>query len=232
VSRGWRVLSFALASAFLAIAAPAAHAIPALQLYSPDAFYDPSAESWVINDSSFELWVVADVGSYGTIYDVDLAGSFYGSSGSILFTPIGSAPAPVIDPNPSDAGGYDNIIHHDEYANADTHQFWSLGNMSSTSDAIENYSPTGAGDTSTGTILKYMVTVSGYEAVHFDAFDHYYTGSDGASSADFKAHYVFAPPSHDLTGGRRGQAPEPGSMSLFAVGLAAMFLAARRKKAA
>ncbi|HEY6571943.1 MAG TPA: choice-of-anchor N protein, partial [Candidatus Eisenbacteria bacterium] len=60
---------FALASTVaLLLCAPLAHAIPALQLYSPDAVYDMSTETWTISDDTFELWVVGAVGDYGTIY--------------------------------------------------------------------------------------------------------------------------------------------------------------------
>jgi hypothetical protein len=217
--------------ALLALAASPAHAIPALQLYCPDAVYDTSLETWVITDDTFELWVVGDVGRVGTIYDVDLAASFYGSSGSISITPISPTATPTIDLNPSDAGGYNNIITHDEYAKADSHQFWSLGDLSNTDSVIQDYSPGGTG-TSTGTILKYMVHVSGYEAVHFDAFDHYYTGTGGGSSAGYMTHYVFAPFSHDATGGGTPptDAPEPSGIWMIAAGIAGLMATRGRGK--
>jgi hypothetical protein len=223
------VISVLLGVAMVALAAPAAHAIPALQLYCPDAVYDTSLETWVVTDDTFELWVVGDVGSKGTIYDVDLAASFYGSGGSISITPISPTAAPTIDLNPSDAGGYDNIIHHDEYAKADSHQFWSLGDLTNTDSTIQDYS--GGTGTSTGTILKYMVHVSGYDAVHFDAFDHYYTGTGGGASAGYMTHYVFAPLSHDLTDtGPPTDAPEPGVLWLFGAGLTGLLVRKGRKK--
>jgi hypothetical protein len=212
-----------------ALAAPA-HAIPPLQLYSPDAVYDTNLDSWIITDDTFELWVVGNVGSTGTIYDVDLAASFYGSSGSMTLTSISPTATPTIDLTPEDAGGYDNITHHAEYAGATSHQFWSLGDLSNTNSTIYDYTGE-TGGTGTGTILKYMVHVSGYEAVHFDAFDHYYTGGNGnGAGAGFTTHYVFAPFSHDATAGEPPvDAPEPGGIWLLGAGLVG-FIASRRCK--
>ena len=36
---------------------PSAQALPALQLYCPDAVYDTQNDTWVINSTDFELWV-------------------------------------------------------------------------------------------------------------------------------------------------------------------------------
>lgn len=223
------------------LAAPAAHAIPALQLWSPDAHYDTDLETWVLTEGTFELWVIGDVGSKGTIYDVDLAASFYGTSGNITLTAINLADingqAPVIDLTPEDAGGYDNITHHAEFANADGHIYWSIGDLTSTAYDIQDYQPGGDPGTSTGTIYKLMISISGYEAVHFDAFDHYFTGGggpDSGPSASFQTHYVFAPFSHDATGGGGGggggDAPEPGSLWMLGAGLAGLLVNARRKR--
>ena len=237
-----RAISVSIAVLASATFAATAHAIPALQLYSPDAVYDNTTESWLVTSNSFELWVVADTGDKGSIFDVDLAASCYGSSGSVVLTPN-----KVIDPTPGDAGGYDNIIHHAEYADADSHIFWHLGDFTSTSDPILNYVD-GSGAT-TGQIMKMMVSISGFDAVHFDAFDHYYTGPGNGSSTNYQTHYVFAPFSHDLTGGggsggtggsggsggsggAGGAAPEPGSLWMLGIGLAGMFAAKKTKRAA
>ena len=53
-----------------------AMAIPALQLYIEGATYDDNTETWVLSgEDDFKLWVIGDVGSYGTISDVKLAGA-------------------------------------------------------------------------------------------------------------------------------------------------------------
>ena len=95
--------------------APLAHAIPALQLYSPDAFYDTQTESWTISDDTFELWVIGAVGDYGTIFDVTLAASYYGSAGSTTVSPN-----LALDPNYASKPGFTNgVQNHDEFKNAD-----------------------------------------------------------------------------------------------------------------
>lgn len=227
VTRSSRNTIFGLIAASL-LAASTAHAIPALQLYSPDAVYDVSSESWIINKSTFELYVIGDVEKVGTIYDVDLVASVYGSGGSITITPN-----LAIDSNPEDAAAYDQVIHHAEYANADDHFFYHLGDFNQMNDEIIDYTdPSGSG-TQMGQILALTVSVSGYEAVHFDAFDHYLTGGDGnGAQASFQTHPqgVFAPFSHDATEGTPPDAPEPGSMLLVSLGLGAAALSGRRKK--
>jgi PEP-CTERM motif-containing protein len=228
VTRSSRNTIFGLIAASL-LAASTAHAIPALQLYSPDAIYDVNSQSWIINKSTFELYVIGDVEKVqGTIYDVDLVASVYGSGGSITITPN-----LAIDSTPEDAAAYDQVIHHAEYANADDHFFYHLGNFDQTNDLIYDYTDPNSSSTEHGQILALTVSVSGYEAVHFDAFDHYLTGGNGnGAQASFQVHSqgVFAPFSHDATDGTPPDAPEPGSMLLVGLGLGAAALSGRRKK--
>jgi PEP-CTERM motif-containing protein len=226
VTRSSRTTIFSFIAAAL-LAASTAHAIPALQLYSPDAIYDVSSQTWIINKSTFELYVIGDVQNKGTIYDVDLVASVYGSGGNITITPD-----LAIDPTPEDALAYSQVINHAEYANADDHFFYHLGDLDKTDQVIQDYTGS-SGGTSMGTILALTVSVSGYDAVHFDAFDHYLTGGNGnGAQASYQTHMqgVFAPFSHDATQGTPPDAPEPGSMALFAMGMGAMALAGRRKK--
>jgi hypothetical protein len=221
----------------LAFAAPRALAIPALQIWSPDAtYYDTTTDTWIIPSDTFELWVIGDVGSKGVIDGVDLAASFYGTSGSITVTPISPATA-VPDLNPDfNKPGYAGLLTHADFANADGHQYWSIGDFTSTSDNIIDYQP-GQTGTSTGEIKKFMIHVSGYDSVHFDAFDHYYT----EAGMSVQTHYVFAPFSHDATGGGGsggsggsggggGSVPVPGTLSLFGSGLIGLILHRRRRK--
>ena len=219
VTRKLSLFAFASVAALLLVA-PFAHAIPALQLYSPDAVYNAGSQTWVITENTFDLWVVGNVGGFGPIYDVDLAASYYGTSGSITMVP-GLAE----DPNYALKPGYDNITHHAEFANADGHKYYSIGDFTTNTTAIQDYAGSGSG---TGQIKVFTFHVTGYEAVHFDAFDHYSTGVVGR--ANYQLHSVFAPFSHDATGGGGGDLPEPGMLALFGSGLIGLVAAARRKK--
>jgi hypothetical protein len=221
VTRRNPILAVASVAALLLIA-PFAHAIPPLQLYSPDAVYNAGSDTWIISENTFDLWVIGNVGAFGPIMGVDLAASYYGTSGSITMLP-GLAE----DPDYALKPGYDNITHHSEYALASGHKFYSIGDFTSTSDFIQDY-VTGA-TTGTGEIKKFTFHITGYDAVHFDAFDHYASGDVG--SANYQLHSVFAPFSHDATGGGgSNDLPEPGMLALFGSGLIGLAAAARRKK--
>ena len=107
----------------------------------------------------------------------------YGAGSPVSLTP---AYTEVAEPaHLSSTPGYDGLLNHDEYKNADAHMFWSLGDMTSESSDLwdfgENFDPMNLGaPQSTGTIFKIQVHINGWDWVHFDAFDHY-TAENGAS---------------------------------------------------
>lgn len=209
----------------LLLAAPSAYALPALQIYSPDAVWDATHETWLITSSTFELWVIGDVGGRGEIYNVDLSGSGYGTAGTVTIMPILGGANLAEDPSPElNRPGYNGMTSNDEYAMADDHHFWTIGDFTSTADNIIDYQPGEIGS-STGEIKKFIVHVTGYDAVHFDAFDHYFTGT----GAHQTTHYVFAPNSHDATSTTE-ELPEPNTMLLLGTGVLGLAFGVRRKR--
>lgn len=81
-------LTWAVLLTVVIVGANKVGAIPTLQLYIEGATYDPVTETWVITQPEFTLWVIGDVGHFGTIYDVKLAAAVRSDEyGSITLTP-------------------------------------------------------------------------------------------------------------------------------------------------
>ena len=205
-----------------------AQAIPILQLYVEGGSYDSSLETWVISSPNFQLWVIGNIsggGGKGTISDVYLVASGYGS-GSISLTPTTtnlvtdpSTPGTLTGPFTSEGPAKvpkappEGVTGHDEYRFANDHTFFGIGDFTLNDSPIADFSgPTypASGDfaANKGQINVYSVSVSGYDEVHFDAYDTVVCGS--------KSKVVFAPFSHDSTG---GVIPEPGTLLLLGAGL-------------
>ena len=230
------IIAIAAAIALTA-GAPVARAIPPLQIYSEAAVYDATNETWVISSDTFELMVIAATGNFGSIMDVTLVASYYGSAGSVSIMDSGGM-LPIDTDYAHKEGFTQGVTTHAEYANADGHIFYDIGDFTSTSDMIVDVN--NPGTPQAGQIKTFMVHVTGYEAVHFDAFDHYATGTVGTTS--YHLHGTKAPFSHDATGGGGAggsggswggggsELPEPGSILLLAGGALALALTGRRKK--
>ncbi len=205
---------------------PPAHAVPGLQLYIEGAIWDAANETWVTGDNEFDLWVLGDVESWGTIFDVKLATSGYGS-GTINLTPKTtslvtdpSTPAAPVLRDPATVDVPSGVADHDPYKFADDHLFYGLGDFTLTDSPIGDYTQSVPVDFPTnGQINVYHVAITGYSAVHFDAFDHVVLN---------QTKVVFAPFSHDA--GYGPGIPEPGTLALLGMGLAAGTLRRRRRK--
>jgi hypothetical protein len=239
----------------LAVGIGTAHAIPTLQIYIEGATYDSNTDTWVLtNGGNFRLWVIGDVGSYGTIEDVMISCAVATSEvGTGTLALVGSTadgdgnyngvddpstasnPTLMIDPNvtandgdqPIDGNG-DPLPTHGIYGAGTSFYQFSLGDFTLTDSQIGDFNgadPFPLTFPSSGQINVYDVTVTGFTSVHFDAFDHF-------QQNDQHVKYVFAPFSHDGEtgggGGGGGDTPEPGTIALFGMGLAGLAIARRK----
>lgn len=207
-----KVLTTILAMVFLT---SSAFALPALQLYSPDATYDYSTDTWVIDASNFELWLIAahtDVKPLHSVRMVAALGSDDTPTDGALT--IGGMTFMASDfeygapPSFRDSGSMPpHGIFPTNYA-----EFY-IGHILDAPDIVEDMQP-GEDGSAMGKIFKYQVNTS-YDLVHFDAYGYY-----------DPYHFKFAPFSHDA----EYIVPEPTTVMLFGLGLLGAGLVRRRKK--
>ena len=229
----------------LSIVSSQVFAVPTLQFYIEGSTYDPVTESWtIVNADSFKLWVLGDVGHYGTISDVKLAAAFSSSeSGTITIKPTtatsGLLPAPGDPSAPGDSsillpifesgadtpplmGDGNTLPNHGEYGTGISWNTYALGNFTLTDSLIGDFTNSVPSNfPSTGQINAYLIDIDGYSTVHFDAFDHIIGNN--------KAKYKFAPFSHDSST-TAIPVPEPSTLILIGQGLIGIGLYGWRRK--
>jgi hypothetical protein len=217
-----------------------AQAIPTLQVYIDGATYNDVTETWVTTASTFDIWIIGDVGSVGSILDMQLSAAYLTSeTGTITLTPTTasghtdpSTPIAAVQtanggndgdqPTMSDGG---SLPKHGIFGTGVSFDAWNLGDFTLTDSPLGDW----IGDfptvlDKTGQINAYTVVVTGYTAVHFDAFNHI-EAAMGAGMNDS----IFAPFSHDGESAENGGfIPAPGAVVLAAMGIGLVGLVRRR----
>lgn len=211
------------------------YAYPVLQLYIDGSEYDPLTDTWMTTSPVFDFWVIGDVGHVGTIYDVKMTVSFFGSGGTISITPKTTSKIPdfsVPGFNPhntitvdgktypfSGTGGHPSLPPHGIF-NDPALNHWTdyyLGDFNLKDSPVGDFMTSFPSNfDSIGQVNVYEIAVSGWERVHFDAHDHIVM-TNGKGKKRYKN--VFAPFSHDATG---TPVPEPGTLTLLGIGFAGM----------
>ncbi len=228
-----RLLTIIVLSALLLALAVPALAYPVLQLYIDGATYDPVTESWSITAPVFDLWILGNVagpGGHGSLPNVHLVMSFFGSGGSVALTPTTTSVVtdPSTPPAPSfsisGTGSHPILPDHGIFNDPALNHWenWLLGNFtltdSPTGDFITSFPSTLT--PASGQINVYSVAVSGWDRVHFDAFG--YTVTSQGRIKEWKAPFSHDSVSHPV--------PEPGALFLLASGLAGAGALAHRGK--
>ncbi len=201
-----RTLTLTILAALLI--ATSSFAVPNLQLYSPDAVYNEATESWQINASEFEIWVVAANLNKNDIYNITLVaalaqddtptdgaltidGNTYNAADFDYGTP------PDIDPLPP------HSVYPTNYAEFLVASVTTSGPFVEVPDYSADVAP---GSSLYGQVFKFNVSTS-YEFVQIDAYG-FLGARDGKR--------IKAPFSHDAQ-----VVPEPITLALFGLGLAA-----------
>lgn len=189
-------------------------AVPSLQVYVPGATYDTATETWVTSSPEFDLQVIGA----GYVYDVKLAAALITdqapTTGSITIGGSTFGPGDFVYGTPQLGDGSSlppHGIYPAWYVSVPIGDFQPLY-------TVYDMQP-GSSGSAMGEIKTIHVTVSGFDRVHFDVYDHVIVGGDHAK-------YVNNPFSHD----GEYELPEPGTALLLGLGLAGLGVGARRRR--
>lgn len=212
-----------LAVAGFIFAAGNVFAVPALQLYIPDASYDHADQTWLSSENDFDLWAVG-ASRNGNIDRIESVKLFVALRADDL-SGFSQLSDPLIN-----VAGFDNALNSSLYygnfmndpvtpAGLSPHGIYGgdvyyaildlpVLQVSSAGETVNDYNPNGGG-TDTGDIQRYSISLNeDVSWVHFDLTGTAYSGAKGK--------HVFAPYSHDAGA---SPVPEPATMALLGAGL-------------
>jgi len=202
-------------TALTVLAAAPAAAVPDLQLYVENAYYDDATESWVTADTDFDIQIIS---ANEALAGVKLAAALVPNnvdpaSGSVVLDPVGYGSQTAFTYGVPIMGSGAPLPPHGIYPTWYT--TLPVGDFAP-QYPVYNMQP-GESGSAMGQIVNVHVTISGFTHVHFDAYNHTVT---------CKQKVRFAPFSHDAD----SYVPEPGTLALMLSGVGAMFGACLRKR--
>lgn len=219
-----------------------ASAFPDLQLYIPGATYETGGddpETWIVNASSFDLYVVGKADINDVLVSMALEGFGEGddvSGVSILVNGVaytnfawGTPPMATLLTDFGDLSPHS--VFPTWFAEFDAGDFGAVGGIGNTVDepwdpSIDGYL---AGSQTIGEYKKFTIQVIGAAGVHFDAYN-LAVNPRGLTNIGNFAPYSHDAASHTPPPPPNGSTPEPATMLLFGLGLAGGAVVRRFKK--
>jgi len=236
---------FAAAAVMVLILCTTVLAVPSLQTYSPDAFYNTATESWLTYADPFELQVLgATTPAKIEVIDnltllIAVPNDYWDPTAQVVIktisNPADNNPLPlgtiatldISNLTSGDQPGEPDVLGYFDGKNFPWHgiypaRFWAVPlaplQVVAAGETVYDYIPGGTGSDS-GDVQYYEISYSPYSVdfmLHIDLVGYAHNG---------QSKWVFAPFSHDADA---GAVPEPATAALLALGIAGLGIAGRR----